>query len=74
MNWFSVLGLVGLTVAANVEVILDARYQGANHSFLSRVNFCNNVFDKQSLWFLWSNRTIMSKKITKKMGLNDHKK
>ena len=33
MNWFSVLGLVGLTVAANVEVILDARYQGANHSF-----------------------------------------
>ncbi|XP_023336817.1 thiosulfate sulfurtransferase/rhodanese-like domain-containing protein 3 [Eurytemora carolleeae] len=25
MNWFSVLGLVGLTVAANVEVILDAR-------------------------------------------------
>jgi len=39
MKWFLVLGLVGLTVAGNVEVILDARYQGDNHSFLSRVNF-----------------------------------
>ena len=40
MNWFSVLGLVGLTVAANVEVILDARYQGAKHSSFIKDNIC----------------------------------
>ena len=43
MKWFSVLGLVGLTVAANVEVILDARYQGANHSSLSRIISVNKI-------------------------------